>query len=66
MANDVKREKAIDAAKKFCEGIEAEKKLRDAIATLVAKLGRSNLSAAEGERHAESLAEAFKILKKLE
>ena len=42
------------------------KELREDIATLIAKLNRSNLSAEEGMRHAKSLADAYDILKDLE
>ena len=57
MANDVKE---------FLDKFENEKKLRDAIATIVAKLNRSNLSADEGVRQSELLKKAFEHLKELD
>jgi hypothetical protein len=64
--NDKKKQQAITDAEHFCKGVKAEKDLRDAIATIIAKLNRSNLSAGEGMRQAESLVDAYKILKGFE
>lgn len=61
-----KKQQAITAAEDFCKRIKAEKDLREAIAVIIAKLGRSNLSADEGKKHAESLAKAYEILKGFE
>ena len=61
-----KEKKKIAKAKKFCEAMKTEKKLRDVIADITAKLNRSNLSADQGKRHAKSLVKAYRRLKPLE
>jgi hypothetical protein len=53
-------------AEELCSRIKQEKELRDAIATIIAKLSRSNLSADEGKRHAEKLVAAYGFLRDYE
>jgi hypothetical protein len=62
----VANEDTSDPVENFYKRIEAEKKLRDVIAGITAKLGRSNLSAEEGKRHAEALVDAYKALEKMD
>jgi hypothetical protein len=50
----------------ICESLEAENRLRKAIAEITAKLIRSNLSAVDGKRYAKSLVTAFETLEKFE
>jgi hypothetical protein len=61
-----KRKRALKKAKKFSEAREVEKKLRGDIADITARLNRSDLTAAQGKRHAESLVKAYRRLTKLE
>jgi hypothetical protein len=53
-----------DPIEKFCGAVKAEKAIRDVIADITAKLNRSNLSADDGQKHAEALVDAYKALKK--
>ena len=58
--------KAIKMANKFCEAMASEKRLRDAIAQITAKLNRCDLSARQGKRNAKRLMKAYRRLKPLE
>jgi hypothetical protein len=51
---------------KFCGYMSREKELRKAIADIMAKLNRSNLSAEDGKQHAKSLVVAYMHLDVLE
>jgi hypothetical protein len=61
-----KRPSAIEDARTFCDKMELENRVRNAIAAITAKLIRSNLSAEEGERRAKSLVKAYGLLKRVE
>jgi len=58
------KKSTIRKANKFCKAMKAEKKLRDVIADITAKLSCSNLSPDEGKRQAKSLVKAYRRLKK--
>ncbi len=47
----------------FCKERELEKRLRDVIDGITAKLNRTNLSADDGKRYAERLGKAYEKLK---
>jgi hypothetical protein len=56
----------IDDAKRFCDAFEVEKKLREVIAGIAAKLSRSNLTVREGKGYVQQLSVAFGHLEKFE
>jgi hypothetical protein len=56
----------IGEAKKLCDDWKLKKELRDVIDDIKADLNRSNLSADEREKHANTLANVYRLLNEIE
>jgi hypothetical protein len=56
----------IEDAKQFCDNMDLENRVRNAIAEIAKKLNRSNLSSEDGIQYAELLKKAYEHLQTVE